>query len=347
MRNKEYGSYFSLETNKKWLIDSDKKHPFFTDEIALCISGRTAIYGILKLGIAKHGWKRVYFPEYYCHEVVDFIKTLPIEVSYYEFNPFVTNHISYDFNDVATSVIINVDFFGINHASDVAISNAVLIDDVTYSILSHTSSTAAYCFASLRKELPVPAGGFCSSPQGRELPAFKHSAEADFLIANSLKAMGMKKAYLEGVAVDKEQFRELYASSETDFSKCILENGALPKEASQVLRSLNVSEIIQQKYVNISQVLNSLPNTIASYCCNENQKGFGLVLYFDTKAIRDSFKQHLVQAKIYPAILWPEQRHNESKWNEDRMLFVHVDYRYNTDDIAYICTTLETTIYEI
>ncbi len=347
MKNKEFGSYFSLETNQNWFVDSKNEQPLINDDIALCISGRTAIFGILKMGILKNGWERVYFPQYYCHEVVDFLQDLPIEICYYSFNPFMDNDIGHAFIDEKTSVIVNVDYFGITHVPISNINNAVIIDDITYSILSFTSSTAAYCFASLRKELPVPAGGFCFSPAGHELPSFVHSAQADSLIENSLIAMTMKKTYLDGNKVDKEEFRKLYAFSEEGFTNTMLEDGALPIKALQVLKKLNVSEIIKQKHINITQILNTLSDNLTPFCFNKTSSGFGLVLYFDDKTLRDSFRQALVQAKIYPAILWPEQRHKESIKNADQMLFVHVDYRYNTDDIDYICTTLETIDYEI
>ncbi len=347
MKIKEFGSYFSFETRQEWLAGDHYDNPLFNENIALCISGRTAIYGILDLGITKYGWKRVYFPEYYCHEVVDFLQKLPLDICYYSYDPFSGNNIAFTFIDDNYSVIVNVDYFGIFKDQLSNIKNAILIDDITYSILSYTSSTAAYCFASLRKELPVPAGGFCFSPEGLELPRFLQSETGDLLVKNSLQAMVLKKDFLQGKSEDKEAFRALYATSETGFSQFNLKNGALPDEALKLLKRLKVSEIINKKHANIAFALNALTDSVLRFCVNKDSRSFGLVLCFKEKSMRDLCRQRLIDAKIYPAILWPGQRHKQSVKNADQMLFVHIDYRYNTDDISYICDLLETTFYEI
>src|SRR5690606_37957785 len=55
--------------------------------ISLFFSGRVALFNLLAFGIQKYGWKKVGFPSYYCHEVVDFCRRLPIEITYYTYNP--------------------------------------------------------------------------------------------------------------------------------------------------------------------------------------------------------------------------------------------------------------------
>jgi hypothetical protein len=43
------------------------------------------------------------------------------------------------------------------------LKKSVIIDDLTHNLLSFNESNADYCFASLRKQIPIAVGGFCLS----------------------------------------------------------------------------------------------------------------------------------------------------------------------------------------
>ena len=44
----------------------------------------------------------------------------------------------------------------------------------------------------------------------------------------------------------------------------------------------------------------------------------------------------LIEHNIFPAILWPDQFKKNDKQLEKTLLFVHTDFRYNSDDISEI-----------
>src|SRR4051812_11315730 len=43
-------------------------------------SGRSALFSLLQFGINKYRWTRVLLPDYYCHDVDNFLKELPVEI---------------------------------------------------------------------------------------------------------------------------------------------------------------------------------------------------------------------------------------------------------------------------
>jgi hypothetical protein len=69
---------------------------------------------------------------------------------------------------------------------------------------------------------------------------------------------------------------------------------------------------------------------------------FSLVLYFDTKEIRDSVRKRLIESCVYPAILWnvPDSASETAKDFSERMLSVHCDGRYSEEDIIQLARIL-------
>ncbi len=336
--NKEFGSDFHLCTESKWQTNNQN---FFLKNTTLFLSGRTALYALLKQGIKKHNWKTVYFPSYYCQEVVKFIQDLTIDVKIYDFNPFLDT-IDKDFkiNDNPTSVIINVDFFGLKHHLFLSIKKAVLIDDLTHNLEAIKTSTADYIFGSLRKELPIPSGGFLASSNGFKLPKGKQSRLANSIAIKKFTAMYLKKRYLEGLSNDKDTFREIFIESEENLEGK-LKSAKIPKTAKVLLQNLDITQILKAKKENINQALSNLK--IDKDLVLNSQKtrlGAGLVLQLKSKKNRDELKSYLISKKIYPAVLWPGQLTKRDIEIEDKVLFLHLDYRYNTEDINLIINKL-------
>ncbi|WP_374449208.1 hypothetical protein [Cloacibacterium normanense] len=67
-----------------------------------------------------------------------------------------------------------------------------------------------------------------------------------------------------------------------------------------------------------------------------NQTECGLVLVFEDNNLRDRMKMHLIENKIYPAVLWPSQKTELDIFYEKRILFIHLDFRYSREDVRFI-----------
>lgn len=343
MKHREFGSDFYFPIAPKWCLDDTEDSYFLTTDMCLFFSGRAALHHLLSHGIAVLGWKEVYLPSYYCHEVYRFLTQLPIELHYYSFNPlFDTTIDPKNVPDRPDCILVNVSFFGMKLADTTAFGSTVLVEDLTHNLQALDTSNAHYCFGSLRKELPMPVGGFCYSPKGFTIPPGVQNQEAEIITEQKLSAMRHKYDYLMGKREDKNTYRTLFAASEEQFEASFTQ-AALPKNARDILLQLDTDAILQQKRNNLTQALSELMGVLGLRLLgdHQNRTTFGLLLYSDTQQQRDSLRNHLINNHIYPAILWPDQIEARDRLLENRLLFIHIDFRYQAEDISVITQTIK------
>lgn len=335
--NKEYGSDFHLNSDTKWNLEQNKNSVFNDEDFSFFFSGRSVLYAILDQGILEHGWEQVYFPSFYCHEVVEFIQKLDIKVNYYNYNPFLDSEdFDLDVKDSKLNVIINVCFFGLKKISLDKFKNAVVLEDLTHSILDFKQSNAAFCFGSVRKELPVPSGGFCYSPKKYALPKGQNDSKSNSISIEKQSAMLLKSQYIAGVSMNKEIYRAIFKSTEAQFAESF-SKAKIEKSSKKILLNLDVISIIQTKKENIKLAFSMFK--AQKYCqinFNSNSTGSGLLLYLKLNKDKINLQNYLVSNSIYPATLWPNQKTERDKEVENKSLFIHLDYRYSSEDVLFI-----------
>ena len=334
MKKKEFGSDFELYLNKN--LQVKKKKFFDIKKSSFFLSGRSALFAIIKHGVKNHQWKTVYLPTFYCQEVNRYIKKLPIKISFYDYNPFLESKTK-DFNlkDDKSNVVVNVNFFGFDKLDLSVYTKLFVIEDLTHNLLSISSSIAHYTFGSLRKELPVPVGGFLNS-KNLPIPKGLVCAEANNIAIQKLTAMYLKSQYLKGKLEDKSLFRKLFLKSEHDL-ELNLKNAKMPEIARTIFLQLDILKILKQKIYNLKIAYDNL-KIPKSIIVNQGFKknSFGLMLILQLKEQRDRLSNHLINNNIYPTILWPNQKTELNKKIEQQILFIHIDFRYSEEDIIYI-----------
>jgi hypothetical protein len=337
--NKEYGSdfhyFFDENANNSSLFSEDKFSLFF--------SGRVALFNILKFGIDKYQWKKVGFPSYYCHEVVKFCSKLHIDVIYYQFNPL-SDSGCIEWEDEEINVFVNVDFFGIKKLDTSFLKKSVIIDDLTHNLLSFNESNADYCFASLRKQIPIAVGGFCLSKNNDFNSQIGETDLANKTAVQKLTAMYLKSLYLKENFKEKDIFRELYIQAEENFES-IETNSRLPNIIQSQLFSLNPEGLIQGTRKNF-QILKSKiqASEKIKILQTEAETELGVVLQCETNYLRDEIRKFLIDKMIFPAILWPNQFLPVDIELENTILFIHCDFRYSENDVERIAQTLNNFI---
>ena len=327
IKYKEFGSDFHYCFNKKWL--SQKPNQFLTAKTNF-ISGRAALYSLIQYGIKTHNWKNIYLPSYYCHEVEDYIKDLPVKIIIYKDNPL--NKKIINLKEEQNSAIIAVDYFGNKKHVEKTYQETSIIKDVTHNLKSIKKTETDYAFASLRKELPVPTGGIIFSNKNKNLPEGKNVFEANKIALLKLNAMFLKTQYLLGEIGDKELFRKHFIDSENGFSNK-LKDAKNSYLSNEILKHLDITSILNQKQKNISFVQENLNKAAKK---NIYKNTYGLIFKFSNGDLREKFKSYLISNSIYPAILWPNQISLIDKELEKTILFIHVDYRYSEKDLNKI-----------
>lgn len=339
----EFGSDFSfLPLLFKEAIE-DNIGSYFPGS-SLFFSGRSALYSILLNGIAVHAWETLFIPEYYCHEVTDFIEDLNINVEYYKHAPYFSEFKPSENMCKKGNVILVVNIFGFNSVPIIENSEAIIIEDHTHDLLSNfaLNSRADFCFASLRKTIPIPCGGLAWSPVGNKIPELNVSHLGKLASYMKLTAMLLKSEYLSGANVQKSDFRQIYEESEEifcDHATC----GGMPKLEKKFLDQISVGGLYRTKYRNLATLKEKIIDKSIIYKESFDAPGhypLGLFLKFDTPGERARMQKHLISNNVFPAVLWPNQKTDEAKAFSDIILFLHCDVRYSQKDINSIANII-------
>ena len=335
---KEYGSDFHYIDFPIESI-SDSIQSIYPNSV-LFFSGRVALFNLIQLGIKLYKWEKVFLPDYYCHDVDEFLKPLKIETCYYNDGPYEKNLADFDSIDRSTNVFVHVNYFGFSAGSKLLLKNAFIIEDHTHDLKSDwaINSNAHYCFASLRKSLPIPAGGIIWSPKKLEIPAKLAENELTNMVTYmKLSGMLLKRIYLKNGNVNKQTFRSLYLNSES-FFETQETNAALPPTIVDDINKIPVQILREHKIKNYKYLSEAIKakNIIWHQALNENQCPFGMILYFEDEQKRNGMKQHLIENNIYPAVLWPNQTALKARDFSAKSLLIHCDIRYTLDDMKII-----------
>ena len=348
----EQGSEFQLREdihhNRPAVYPWDGKGIFFG-------SGRDAIKAILMFGMASRGWKRLWLPAYFCQEVVSAIAESGIALqSYSSWYPGKSG-VSVAPRFTAGDVVFIVNHFGLHSDAgqgfDMSHASAV-IEDHTHDPWSVWTfkSKADYCIASLRKTLPVHDGGVLWSPRQQELPTTPRlTGEHRSAAEKKLESMRLKALFLRGQIADKSGYRALSLAGEEDL--CTQNISGILGWTKENLDNFPAQEWREKRKRNFDTVHQSISSLkwvqVVSSDVTTDIVPFSCILLFDTVKRRDFVRTRLIQADIYPAILWslekpavqgiPSDHFDASR----RMLSIHCDMRYSTQDMSYVADCIK------
>lgn len=350
IKRKEYGSDFH------WLsCDLMKKSKFPWKKNAVYYgSGRDALKALLLHGQKTRRWQRLWIPSYFCQEVVSSILESGIIVTTYPFNPVDSFPNVSGITFRPGDVMLRVNIFGMRKYRSIEGLNRQIvevIEDHSHDPWSEWAFTsdADFCFASLRKVLPVPDGGVIWSPLGFKLPPFIKITHIRLQASlMKLTAMLIKRLYLEGHNINKSLFLNLSLSGEaiiasgnlsgiSDLALTLIE--AFPIELWRECRLRN-HRVLSERLNGLSFVKVLPPDKDPGVC------PFSGILVFNSENQRDYVREALIESRIYPAILWPlENKIIEGIFPSDinfskRMLSLHCDMRYSESDMVYIASII-------
>ena len=312
----------------------------------LLADGRQCIVVLIR----QYGWNRIWMPDYFCYEVIETIKEQTgITVKFYEDTPLHEGQVeNLPFRE--GDVLLRMNFFGIRDKRSNANIPCPVIEDHTHDPFGHWAlySDADWCISSIRKILPLPEGGMMWSPKGHRLTVDLQPSEENEQIASTRwEGMEMKTAYLNGEDVSKDEFRRHYTETEEWFDHA--EPSLLDEQSKTVVsKQLDINLWQGAKRKNWA-LLQRLVNSDVCKVLNPEDETctmFSLVLLFDNKETRDKVRKHLIDACVYPAILWavPESASENAGNFSERMLSIHCDGRYSIEDIQQLASILNKAI---
>lgn len=305
--------------------------------------GRHAIDAIVR----QEGWKRIWMPAYFCYEVIGHIRQSRIEVMLYDDNPLCENddetvrNLPYRKGDV----LLRTQYLGLREWRSNEGIPVPVVEDHTHDLISGWAlrSNADWCIASLRKILPVAAGGILWSPKGRDLPeAVASTQECEQMARIRYEAMTMKAEYLKHGG-DKEGFRAKYIDSEERIDKLSL--SGIDRESEEITRAMDIKGWTDLKFDNWLWAVKRLDSRVRVLGTEKENywHPFSLVLLMESAQERERMRQYMIQHCIYPAVLWRMPKGDgfaEACDFSERMLSVHCDIRYSRDAIEQMCNII-------
>lgn len=332
--NKEFGSDFHCVE-----FDNGNLKKTIPNNAEYFGCGRYAINYLISHYFDLGLWKNIYMPEYFCYDVINSIKKTGINVKYYSDYPLA------DDNEVISNlffekgdVLFRMNYFGARSFRDNSEINIPVIEDHSHNLLSNwaLNSNADWCVGSLRKTLPIPDGGILWSP--KHCPCFAPvvlTNEHKLLSKTRFEAMLLKKKYLENdLKVDKIEFLSKF--KETEISFAINQISGISDISRKIFQEIP-KKIDSSKRKNLDYIISLLDLTnLETVNMNSNENPFSLVLLFKSKENRDTIQEFLISNCIYPAILWVIENisaNNEIIKFSERMLSLHIDFRYTAKDM--------------
>lgn len=329
---KEFGSDFHF------IAADDFKGPRIQDLLhnsTMLADGRQCLVALIR----QYGWKRIWFPDYFCYEVIETIrKQTCIETVFYKDNPLIEFRVE-DLPFESGDVLLRINYFGLRGVRSNAGIPCPVIEDHTHNLLSQWAlqSDAEWCIASTRKTLPLPEGGIMWSPKDYSLDIELSSSEENEQIATTRwQGMEMKAAYLNGEDIRKEDFRKCYNETEGwfDYAEPVLID---KRSCNYLTRRFSINIWLRKKTDNWKLLSSLINQSLCKILMPEDKacNPFSLVMLLDSNERRQFVRNRLIQTNIYPAVLWalPESASQISKDISERMLSLHCDGRYTEADI--------------
>lgn len=303
-------------------------------------SGRDALRALVEWGRRSRGWRRLLLPSYFCQTVPAALSGI-IELSLYEHAPTDTEPPLVP--AIEGDVVVAPATFGA--APSVIVDAGVpVIEDHSHDPASPLAyeSQAAYAFTSLRKTLPLPDGAVLWSPTRLPLPPeVPTTLEHDRAVLMQLSAMALKRDYLAGADVVKEDYLGLWHEGEEAIGSGPL--SGMSAYSRSRLRTLPVQRWREIQALNLAAfraVLGNLPDVLVL------DVPFAIILVFRTASLCEHVRVAMLAERIYPAVLWPlndpvvpgiPSHHVELA---ARLLKLPCDQRYSSADMDRVASVL-------
>lgn len=295
---------------------------------------------------------RLWFPSYLCQELIAPFVGSSLDLHCYPDSPLES---SLDLRRIplrSRDAVLVVDYFGLGSRGRVLPTNVqdvTIIEDHTHGPCSTwaQSSQADYCFASLRKSIPIPDGAVLWSPRALELPrcelaGFQRSGH----VQQRLSGMLMKSLYLDGHDVGKPLFRELLDKGEQQFAEASI---STISPLSGVLMDIFPFEtwrsVRRENFKRLAEGLADTSHFEVLKPADSREAPFAVVCVFRDAHSCAAAHRLLVARDIYPSRLWPldkpalEGVPPEHVSLSRRTFALPCDGRYGTRDVDHVLET--------
>jgi hypothetical protein len=345
----EVGSEF--DWSDEFLISEKSQNVVFIPEFhELFSTGTSVLLSLQRLLNVGKNKLRLHLPSFFCMDIVPRLKEV-FEIAWYRDLP---TEGAPDFNSLHPlpgDLVLAVNFFGIRQGKVwqdwlSQHDDIILIEDHTHDPFSvwAQQSTAHYAMASLRKTLPLPDGAIVWSPQKMPLP--KPASPPPYGAYQKLSAMLLKRAYISGMEISKDAYRQLQIEGEEQLYTEI--DSAASSFTTNILKSLDIPRLRQHRERNISRFLKlilaeEILDIVPLFSdWDLGAVPFNSILICKTPEIRERLRKFLINQNIFVAVHWEQNLGNLSANDtlaihlSNCLLTIPTDFRYSLEDVERV-----------
>ncbi len=333
-------TWFMPLPKREMLVDTQN-----TSVLANCelfSSGRDALLRALKIENFSKS-QTLWIPEYFCPSVATTLKKF-FDVKNYIDIPSEKSPRFQTLQPKENDAVLTVNFFGLRNAKIwddwfENKKNILRIDDISHTPFSSNWTScprADYIFASLRKTLPLPDGGYLWKKNSTPSNIFLSGGECANFATDMLSAACAQFSF--GYDSRAEL---LYYSGE---NKLAAKNNVsrISKYSLEILRKLDVANIAKKTSENLFAFLTSFEDSEKCFELNRNFSNlsapsniFCPVLKFANISLRDRVHNALFDIGVMPSIYWGGLGKDISQSageERDTTLVIPIDFRHTQDD---------------
>ena len=341
----------------EWVDFPDEESFNWVDRRLWFARGRDAVVALFqRLPSSDRG--RLFLPTYFCQDVAASFRRAGIETLLYEDSPELKRPEFVHDTPTGRDFVHIVNYFGLQDRSEFCRDvqqtyNAGVIEDHTHDPFSEwaRSSSADYCYASMRKTLPVSDGAILWSPLDRAMPELIDD-DVVFFDPSLVAAMILKRTYLNSTPPASELKAAFRTLQMRHNDVCEKETGifrASPWSRWQLNRGVPRSWR-RRREANCRILIDALsdrwPQMILTREWAEGSCPFTFVIRFPTNQIRDRIRARLIAARIYPPVHWQIESVVSQRAAElgSTVLSIPIDQRYEDADMLRVADRLSLAI---
>ena len=292
--------------------------------------------------------KKILLPEYICESVIACYPDSQIE--FYK----ICEDTTVDFDDLLAKIdekvgtLLIAHYYGAVQSEeklkaiiDVAHNCKItVVEDVTQSIFSDTDYQGDYVVGSIRKWMMIPQGAFLVDRIGNvDVSGYEISCDN-----KRLEAMKLKDRFLKTGEDVKDEYRKLFAECEDETDRQIIPK-LMSKEATEIMNSIDVAEIIKRRRDNYEYLLSKLDQIGIKPIVRLGQNDCPLTLPIRVEKGRDRFRKYLIDNNIFCPVHWPNDgvglvERPMAVRNADTIISLVIDQRYSRNDMDYMINVI-------
>lgn len=336
MNIREIGSEF-------WDVPQAWGNGLFPQRTAWFLSGRWALDFILRDILTELTVPcSAALPSWCCHTMIQPFQSHGFSVKFYPVLPDPEGGLITDLAQVMDcGVMLVMDYFGYEGKPLPLGFRGVVIRDTTHSLFTTPPMDADYVFGSLRKWAGFWTGGYAWKRKGAFHLTPPRKTE-DAYVSLRRRAMGEKRAYLEGWTEDKG-YLSVFAETEALLDIWTERTGAAERDIAAA-ECFDVALLRRKRRENAGTLLKGVSHLALFPRLGEKDCPL-FVPILVPEGRRDELRQFLIKRDIYCPVHWPVSslRHltKEERRVYDGEMSLVCDQRYGEADMGRILLAIE------